>query len=786
MSQEQEQVHNTLYCAASNYLAAGFSVLPADRAEKRPDVGAWKKYQCNRPNERTLSAWFRIPREAVCIVCGEVSGNLEIIDFDAGGELFEPWCERIPADLQAKLVVERTPSGGYHVVYRHQGALYNNMKLARRAEVVSEDEVYPNEEGRPMARVRGKEFQVRRDGGDGEPHVVYILIETRGEGGQFVCTPTPGYEVIQGDLTEPPVLTGEERDTLLRAAEAFNEYTPPVINGPSQTCDAGAAPLDGRPGDYYNRLGDVRALLQQHGWVCVRGGENEYWRRPGKTQGSSATLKNRVFYVFSPNAAPLDADKGYSPFAVYTLLTCNGDFTEAASRLYDEGFSDDGMSGNVNITGILRMCSGPAADEPGDDWVEVEDPGILPVELLRVPGFAGEVMDYCLETAPYPNPILAFSGAMTLQAFLAGRKVRDPGDNRTNLYLLGLAHSAGGKDWPRKINTRILHEIGMADCLGDRFASGEGIQDAMYLTPNMLFQTDEIDGMLQQINKSPEARYENIMGTLLSMYSSANSVFPMRRKAGSETGGFIDQPNLTIFGTAIPNHYYHALSERMLTNGFFARMVVLESGPRLEGQEPTICRLPERVVATARWWAEFRPGTGDLADWHPVPIVVEQDGAARDLLVAIREEADAEYARAEGRNDPVSTTVWGRVSEEVRKLALLYAISECYESPRISREAVEWAARFVMHLTRRKLFMARAYVADNPFHAQLLQFLEKLRSAGGELAHSALLKRMKTDARRFRSVVNTLLERGDIETRTQSSAGRPGCYYRLVENQKRG
>ena len=47
-----------------------------------------------------------------------------------------------------------------------------------------------------------------------------------------------------------------------------------------------------------------------------------------------------------------------------------------------------------------------------------------------------------------------------LQAFLAGRRVRDSGDNRTNVYLLGLAHSAAGKDWPRKVNTRIVHEVG--------------------------------------------------------------------------------------------------------------------------------------------------------------------------------------------------------------------------------------------------------------------------------------------------------------------------------------
>jgi hypothetical protein len=52
---------------------------------------------------------------------------------------------------------------------------------------------------------------------------------------------------------------------------------------------------------------------------------------------------------------------------------------------------------------------------------------------------------------------------------------------------------------------RITHEIGLASNLGDRFASGEGIQDALFISPCMMFQTDEIDGMLLSINKAKDA-----------------------------------------------------------------------------------------------------------------------------------------------------------------------------------------------------------------------------------------------------------------------------------------
>ncbi len=411
----------------------------------------------------------------------------------------------------------------------------------------------------------------------------------------------------------------------------------------------------------------------------------------------------------------------------------------------------------------------------------VPDPELLPVELLRVPGFISEVMDYCLEIAPYPNIVMAFSGALALQAVLAGRKVRDSGDSRTNLYLLGLAHSSAGKDQPRKVNMEILNAVGLSNHVGGRFASGEGIQDSLFLQPCMLFQTDEIDGMLQSINKAKDARHESIMGTLLTMYSSANSVFPMRCKAGKESAGNIDQPHLVIFGTAIPNHYYEALSERMLTNGFFARMIILECGARGPGQNPKIRPLPERVLSTAKWWADFHPGTGNLEKWHPVPRIVAHTDEAMEILTQTRLEAEKEYGRAEAGGDSVGTTVWGRVSEHAFKLALLYAVSENHKNPEIGKAAAEWASLFVIYQTRRMLFMAKSHVADNPFHAECLKFLQKLRNApGSELAHSVLLKRMKTDSRRFLSLVETLEQQGTITVHATGSASGPARrFYRL-------
>ena len=75
---------------ALNYLAAGLSVLPARKKEKCPAF-KWKEYQERLPTACEITAWFANNHDAVCIVCGKVSGNLEVIDFDNHGELFPKW-----------------------------------------------------------------------------------------------------------------------------------------------------------------------------------------------------------------------------------------------------------------------------------------------------------------------------------------------------------------------------------------------------------------------------------------------------------------------------------------------------------------------------------------------------------------------------------------------------------------------------------------------------------------------------------------------------------------------
>ena len=300
---------------ARNYLQAGLAVLPADKVRKCPLLPGWKRYQEQLPTEHEVHAWFSNQHNALCIVCGKVSGNLEVIDFDNQGELYPAWSEKVPPELFSKLVIERTPSGGYHIAYRCMDEVCGNIKLA----------------------------QGEREG------KLTTLIETRGNGGLILCAPGDGYELIQGDYTQLSVLTPGEREILLNAAWRFDEK--PMTGSSAESthqnsateetfadCSSGSFAL--RPGDDYDARGDVREVLIKHGWTSLGfRGDREDWKRPGKeSNGISATLQNGYFYVFSTNAAPFEANQGYAPHRVYALLEHNGAFTAAANALMEEGY----------------------------------------------------------------------------------------------------------------------------------------------------------------------------------------------------------------------------------------------------------------------------------------------------------------------------------------------------------------------------------------------------------------------------------------------------------------
>ena len=126
----------------ADYLKLGVSLIPvrdkpdSKHAVKTPYFG-WLKYKEEIITEAELFKQLeKFNTTATAMICGKVSGNLEVIDVDSknwvGIEvLLYEQIEKFMPDVWCKLRIHKTPSGGRHILYRiSDHAPEGNKKLA--------------------------------------------------------------------------------------------------------------------------------------------------------------------------------------------------------------------------------------------------------------------------------------------------------------------------------------------------------------------------------------------------------------------------------------------------------------------------------------------------------------------------------------------------------------------------------------------------------------------------------------------------------------------------------
>lgn len=327
---------------------------------------------------------------------------------------------------------------------------------------------------------------------------------------------------------------------------------------------------------------------------------------------------------------------------------CSGNDWRALRELREPGCYDrrEEANSDVDLSGILK----PNRIEKQEKEAPLfPNPGPVPDKLLSIPGFIDDVVKLSMQSAPYPNRVLSFTGALALLAFLVGRKVQDKRDNRSNIYLIALADSGTGKDHPRKVNFNIAFRAGVAGAIGDAFASGEGLEDALFMHPSMLFQADEFDCIFNTLKYSKDNRAESINEKLLKFYGASNTIYPLRKKASAKKKdgtvheiAHIVNPNLVLLGTAIPQYFYESLSRRVLENGLVARCIIVEAGKRGEAGNPQPITPSDSLIRAATYLANLDVN-GNLTNEYPKPLIITETPEATAALREVQQECDRRY-----------------------------------------------------------------------------------------------------------------------------------------------
>lgn len=316
---------STVWQQIETLLSQRISLIPVrdkqdgTKAAKTPYGASWKQFQSRIIEKEEL--WHMMETyntTAVAMVAGKVSGNLEIIDIDvkynAGidATLFAD-LQRFYPDLFAKLRIHRTPSGGFHLLYRVWGGdVQGNQKLAGRPATETELTVNPKTK-------------------------TYNFLETRGEGGYALLPPSMGYTVHQDKPI--PVISWEERCAIISLCQSYNTITK-VEKQPTAPKQASTYYSE-NPFDHFNNSVEAESILEANGWTFFReNSQYRYYTRPDRPEsGISASFSksHRLFYIWS-TSTEFNAEKWYTPSTVLGILQFNGDSKKLFQHLVSKGY----------------------------------------------------------------------------------------------------------------------------------------------------------------------------------------------------------------------------------------------------------------------------------------------------------------------------------------------------------------------------------------------------------------------------------------------------------------
>jgi hypothetical protein len=321
-----------MYETAKEFEALGLVPVPADVSKSDCSVSVeWVN------NQKDADGWRHEfnRRSGIGIKLGSASGGLMVLDIDQKHDSTLSISSRFIHAIKLmfherwdEFYIEETRSGGLHLFFRMEDGADRKTVPAKTLDFNKDNQLKP-----------------------------FALIEVLGEGNMVFTHPTNGYTVLQGSCEEIPVFSRDEFEEIIGICKTFNELPQSEVEKKEVVYPENTDPNDQRVGSIFNRNCDpakFASYLTSKGWALHhKTGEAYFFTRPGKETGVSASWNHdgrKLFCVFSTStdfeteSSFIDdqgyaqtRQKGYTPFAVYTQLSHDGDFKAATKELVESG-----------------------------------------------------------------------------------------------------------------------------------------------------------------------------------------------------------------------------------------------------------------------------------------------------------------------------------------------------------------------------------------------------------------------------------------------------------------
>ena len=461
------------------------------------------------------------------------------------------------------------------------------------------------------------------------------------------------------------------------------------------------------------------------------------------------------------------------------------------------------LNNSKNIADLNQYRSGQYAKKKPKTKIESDVEHYAKLESIIEPhyksgGILSMMMRYMDLSADAADPIVSFSGTLSMCAALFGRRYEieiQPGRGgiRSNLYVALLAVTGRGKDNPRRAAKEIFRLSNPDIVGGDSATSAGGLIHALEKYPSRLFMWDEFGDELRKIFDVRASEHKKaIADTLMKLFSSSNSVIygpdraRQRKKSAEENQDELNkrrdliEPNACLFGTSTQGQFFDALRRSSAASGFLNRMLIFntpETWLKIDRDRDTtkIKGLRDEIATCLKGyestWAsiyqdyKIDPDKMSLTKAPVLPVSITL-GAKRhiehiqDVIVPINKI-----------KSPIPA-MWVRAVEMMAKIAMIFSLSKNYRNAVVELQDIENAWDLVDFLTTDAIRLFEDCIADNQTEANHKRVLSLIRQSG-EMTSAELYRQSRYLKKQERiEIIDNLLESGDIAIKKEKLEGK--------------